>query len=770
MMNLNINKLETSDYGEKRKIEEMLNQLMKGDYCLKPQQIIIEMGQNPAAVEDYLAFIEGFLSLTWHVVDLGYTDHALNHRLLTLLQELLESLLERQVTMSWYSKVVDYAVSRRTHQIALRKVTNKCLDLLLLLTKVRANLQVLAYLKHFKESHDDYKKFRCQISFLQELFDIYNFNKRENSYSGNRRQGVFGGIFTTDDKNKRKPRSSHNHDQEIRKKSKKFSQVSPNARDGILGGAKGLEDQLTILKGYEYPFMDILVQVYYSIASTPLGCETSHLTEYVKVNNEIQSKIFKLFNSYYLQKELFVDHVHRVLLFVGVEELMILRDFDGESKGSGQQVVSVNKLKEKITQILLDDITIQNQLQNISNNDNKHRRILEFTNIINKILGKFAERLFKPRLFQKTQDLLRILNFHEILMDIFKVRYDESRHDMMMMKTLRLFEYYIFDNVENMATLLPHCQIFIDLVEHKLQPSRVLSCIFQNIQSTWVKQKIIKTVFDKVYRIAEKPDVFLLPRMKPGRYEYDPRESARDKLVEYFKVLRNLMVDGKETNKKNQQLFVENLIFCFSLSKNLLPSQLDLLVTPEARAELQEGFTKKDSLLELLVEFFSLINLAILNNNNSMLIIVSLLDQVSLKTIIMNDNFHPLLKVQLVRLYTEAYVFSMVKSNPRRFDKDKVTSKVVDVLGYINDHMLIKFQSSLPFLLEYGLLPEATNREFFDLLDDLVTKHKPFHFDYQNERNPSNRKKAQQFYEVADGLNPETTIIRQRVLAYDGPW
>jgi hypothetical protein len=634
-MNWNINKLENADMNDKKETEKFLMQLISGEYCLRPGLIGDEMRSNTDVIEDYLDFIGAILTFAWHVVDLGYTDHVKNNKLLLLVQEILEAILERRNTESWYCVIIAEALKNKNHAIAVRKVTNKCLDLLILLSKVRANLLVLAYLRLFKESHDNLKKFRCQISFLHSLFEIYNFNLKEEDSSIDRRQGVLQGIFM----NKKKKKQSRTE--------KKVNQIIPGAKEGHSSKQLGLLEQIDTLRGYKYPFMDILIQIYYGIASTPLGCDTTQFTEYVMVNSEIQSKVFSLINSFYLQKERFSDHVDKVLLFVGIDELLILSDFDGESKASGQQVVSVTRLKEKIEQILLDEVTIQNQLQNISNSDNKHRRILEFTNIINKMLGKFAERLFKPRLFQKTQDLLRILNFHEILMEIFKLNYQEKRHEMMMKKTLRLFEYFIFNNPENMRTMIPHCQTFVDLIDSRLPTSRVLSSIFTFIQSTSIKQKIIKTIFEKVYKIAENPDIFILPIMKPQeRYEYSSRENSREKLIEYFRVMRTLMVEGRTTNKKTQQLFVENLIFCFSLSKNLLPSQLELFVMPEVKAELD--VPGKDRLLNLLIEFYSLVNLAILDNNNAMLIIVSLLDQASLKTVIKSEDFHPLLKVQMV--------------------------------------------------------------------------------------------------------------------------
>ena len=101
-----------------------------------------------------------------------------------------------------------------------------------------------------------------------------------------------------------------------------------------------------------------------------------------------------------------------------------------------------------------------------------------------------------------------------------------------------------------------------------------------------------------------------------------------------------------------------------------------------------------------------------------------------------------------MRLYVEAFAFSKIKNNQVKYDKDKVTAKLVDVLGYIDDVILVKFQYSLPFLLQYGALEKQTNEEYFNFLEEMQ-KHKQFHFEYQVERNPQHRKKPQNFYEVS---------------------
>ena len=563
-----------------------------------------------------------------------------------------------------------------------------CLDVLLVVSKLRCHLQALAYLRQFKESYDVFKKFRCSASFLEQVLAIYDLGgKSPVSVESTQDAGRLAGMFRQLKKVKQ---------------TEKLAQVLPTSHPSNQLKAS-LQEQLDTLGRLKYPFVDLVSQIYYRVSSGAFGGDVVGLTDFVVVSRSIKTKIFRLLDEFFLQREVFAAHVSKVLLFVGSEELTILHDFASEDRAFGHQVVSVGRLREKAAQILLDDISMQNQL-NIPTQDNKQQRILEFTNLVNKVLAKFADQLFQPRLLSKTQDLLRILGFHETLMEVFKVKYDEKRHSMMLNKTLKFFEYFMFRHPANMAVMIPYCRVFVDLIESRLLTARVIASLFQFITSSSVRQKILKAVFEKIFAIAGNADVFLLPRLKQGSLKYDPKDKSREKLCEYFRVVRTLMLEDGKPCSHIQQLFLENLIFCFPLCKNLLPSQLELLATPEVKADLSATAKDSDSLLGLLREFYCLVNLSVMNNSNALLMVASLLDQISIKTVVLSEDIHPLLRVQLLRLYTEAYIFALASTPSKRFDREKIATKSVDALGFINDHMLVKFQYSLPFLLDFGML------------------------------------------------------------------
>ena len=163
-------------------------------------------------------------------------------------------------------------------------------------------------------------------------------------------------------------------------------------------------------------------------------------------------------------------------------------------------------------------------------------------------------------------------------------------------------------------------------------------------------------------------------------------------------------------------------------------------------------------MLGLFQEYFSLINLTVVDNSDSMLVVVSLLDQISIKTLILCEDLHPLLRVQMVgalitqlRLYTQSYVFLLANPNSSKFEQEKVLTKLVDIIGFINDQVLAKFQFSLVFLLDYGQAKEIPKKELCDCIEELM-KNSFFGFEYQGDRNPNNRKKPSQLAEVVHHL------------------
>jgi hypothetical protein len=616
-------------------------------------------------------------------MDFGYSDFKLNTQILNFVNEILETIAFNQppAANTWYGVILEFSMlgdtgpnpdspqgTDETHRSrpyfpTLMKIVLQGTQLLALFSRIREFTQVLAYLRIFKESYDKYKKFKCQSPLFNSIFDIYSYDQNHENLL--EEKGKKGGNF------KSKSITIQNDKKTKPEKINVVSAVQKSKRMTI-------EEQIAALSSVRYNFVSILSKLYYTISSTILNCDSAVLADSSKVTKQIQSEIFSLLCSFYVQRETFRQNISRVNLYVGREEFNIWKDFDGDPRANGQQVVSVSRLKEKIVQILLDDVTAHNQMKNVASNDNNLRRILEFTNIINKILVKFIEKLRAPGEFKKMQDLLRILNFHGTLVEIFKIQYDEERHHMMLSKTIQFFEFFSRQNGENMSVLIPHCDAFIDLIDTPLQTSVIVSNIFRYIKSTVLKKKIIKIIFEKINKISTGDDLFLPEKESEGRAmaredeggllrgrqgkAVSKQHEERNKLVEFFKLMRNLMVESEGINPAIQLAFLQNLIFNFQLSQVLLPNRLAHFMRPEFKGSSFERNPLNAGLLELLREFLALINIAITRNRSCLMIVVSILDQISLKTVLMNDVFHPLLKVQMV-LFRFLFLFALAEPN-----------------------------------------------------------------------------------------------------------
>lgn len=632
---LYVNREDVPDMTGRRDIEELLSGLTGDSYMPSISVIISQVENNNLLILDYLNFIYQFVDFNWQVIDIGFTDMRHLNDILLVINCILECMVGSKTThTAWYCRIIE--MSKRIHfsnsvKLHQRRITKRCLQVIALFSKIRVRLIVMAYLRHFREMHDSLKKFRCRLSTLQsmlKMFDLNSDDKIENGTIDDLFKSNFGGLFNR-----------------TKAKVDKINQVVPESKE-VTYSNQGLKEQIEKLKTYKYSFVRLLVQIYQELVATNMNCDAIVMTDFVAINNDIQELIFSILDDYYMQQKLFSDYIDKILLFVGSDETDILSDFEGDSKASAHQVVSVNRLREKVDQILLDDSSSQNQLQNISSSDSKKRRILEFTNIINKILSKFTNKIGNQRQFSKTQDLLRTLGFHNVLMEVLSIKYDAKFHHMMITKTIRLFEYYAMRNSQNAATLLTNVDSLLALVNQGIQCSKVISMAYDQVSGKRCKAKAVKRVFEKIYLLTERSDPF----SQASKDNLD-HEMLRIKLVEYIRIIRRLMVDKNSLNTETQLVFVECLIFCFQMSKNLLPSQVEYFSHPEVKDELRD---KKRSLadgglLQLLVEFYALVNLSIENNTHACTVVISLIDQTSIKSIIMSDDYHPLMRVRLVR-------------------------------------------------------------------------------------------------------------------------
>ena len=70
------------------------------------------------------------------------------------------------------------------YDLELKKVLLRSLDLLTLVSKIRKNLQVLAYLMLFKKQYQMKRKFRPDVKKLNKILDFYSFNQKDESSIG----------------------------------------------------------------------------------------------------------------------------------------------------------------------------------------------------------------------------------------------------------------------------------------------------------------------------------------------------------------------------------------------------------------------------------------------------------------------------------------------------------------------------------------------------------------------------------------------------------
>lgn len=94
-------------------------------------------------------------------------------------------------------------------------------------------------------------------------------------------------------------------------------------------------------------------------------------------------------------------------------------------------------------------------------------------------------------------------------------------------------------------------------------------------------------------------------------------------------------------------------------------------------------------------------------------------------------------------------MFLRASPSPSKFEQEKVLTKLVDIVGFINDQILAKFQFSLVFLLDYGHASDVPKNALCECIEELM-KNSYFGFEFQADRNPNNKRKPAQLLDVGD--------------------
>jgi hypothetical protein len=231
---------------------------------------------------------------------------------------------------------------------------------------------------------------------------------------------------------------------------------------------------------------------------------------------------------------------------------------------------------------------MQNEANSVTNNK-YNLRILELTNILNKILSKLIERKNSKSLFIKTQNLMRILNIHEILMDIYKVKYRKEIHFIMLTKSIIFFEYFTYQNPQNQKIMINYCNIFLDLLYKKLDTSKVLAHIFSFITHKRTQEQLLMIIFERIGLLLKKKDIFLPKYLLTENSTGEPHEDmteTREKLSCNLRLIRTFFYnENSELNSDMQRCTVEHLIYSDALSCTLVPDYFQLLLDKSVQLE-----------------------------------------------------------------------------------------------------------------------------------------------------------------------------------------
>ena len=177
----------------------------------------------------------------------------------------------------------------------LKEIIQSCLNILLLICKIRMNLQVLAFIKMFKISYNTHKRFKCSIGEFEKLFDFFSF---ERSSQAARRST---NVLNTEEGSTNTLAIGKN----------KIWQKTPNSSSTSLNSARKnrkenlVEDINFIQKRTGISIIHELYLIYNDTVKNVFLTTGSQLSAMSKINLSIQNKIFSILQQTFSQRELF---------------------------------------------------------------------------------------------------------------------------------------------------------------------------------------------------------------------------------------------------------------------------------------------------------------------------------------------------------------------------------------------------------------------------------------------------------------------------------
>lgn len=196
---------------------------------------------------------------------------------------------------------------------------------------------------------------------------------------------------------------------------------------------------------------------------------------------------------------------------------------------------------------------------------------------IRKIITYFKDRKADVKLTLKTQNIMRNLDIHKNILEIFKVEYRAHDHKEMFTLAIDALFHFCKKNKVNQQALVPNVTELLWLVEKDLKPAKLISQIFSYNKESKECHNIIEVIFDH-----------LANEQRDNDYANFYKNHCQ-----YIIMLRNFIVDEKKNGiKENQRRVMGRLM----TNKNFLSV---LTFRPFLQSQSKNAELKDEELAEL---------------------------------------------------------------------------------------------------------------------------------------------------------------------------
>jgi hypothetical protein len=275
----------------------------------------------------------------------------------------------------------------------------------------------------------------------------------------------------------------------------------------------------------------------------------------LKLDQQIRLSILDVITDYYDQRFRILQKLLNVEIIYGEEEKKIYQKLTDNSDSFS---LSTENLANHVGILLAADLRYKASSIGDAREEylSKIRVIIEF---LDQLIADMTKK-FKTKIdFKKTQNLLKNKGFHEHMLKLLSLRFQEGEHKELFTKLVNFFCLFCHYNSINKKLLAPHITSFIDLIGQGINSAQLVSIIGQAEIDVKASSADIDYIFNKINQIVAADEMQVIFNLRAARKasKFDlTREAIQHSLrmlLSYKIILSGMIFDDKDFRREENQ-------------------------------------------------------------------------------------------------------------------------------------------------------------------------------------------------------------------------